>query len=71
MTRITGGLLKDFLFVRATSLGDCPSCGCPPCVGRWDDDASDNNRGNDVIYCGNPDCPVGIIWKWETSQLVN
>jgi hypothetical protein len=83
MTRMTANLLKDFLFVRATSLGDCPSCGCPACVGRWDDGrggAGDHNDGNvvndgndgmDVIYCGNPDCPVGIIWKWERSQLVN
>jgi hypothetical protein len=82
MTRMTSGLLKDFLFVRATSLGDCPSCGCPACVGRWDDagDARDGNDGNvvnhgndgkDVIYCGNLDCPVGIIWQWDASQFVN
>jgi hypothetical protein len=65
-------LLKDFLFVRAISFDDygCPSCGSPACVGRWDD-GRDGNDGDDVIYCGNPDCPVGIIWKWERSHLAN
>jgi len=57
-------LLKNFLFVRAISFGDCSWCGCPTRVGRWDD-------GNDVIYCENPDCPVGILWKWDESELVN
>jgi hypothetical protein len=72
MTRMTSGLLKDFLFVRATSLGDCPSCGCPACVGHCDDGRDGDARdGDDVIYCGNPDCPVGIIWQWDASQFVN
>jgi hypothetical protein len=62
--RMRSRLLADWTFVRATSFGYCPSCGNPTDVARREDN-------NDVIYCGNPDCPAMILWKWEGPELAS